>query len=1178
MPIRNALSLVATLVWIIPGGAVFAQKVDWSNAPMNPIPVKYKAEHFNLKGPVFSADKMVFDEDGLLIKENSYVYYEDGLPTGKGSVTWQTDVEGNVTRVSYPAGRDTDYTYSDGRLVKEISKYREKKSEKTYAYDDAGRLTRVNSHDGDETETTTYTYSVDGDSVNVTETIQRGTSPAKRRFLTYKDGHLTASRTEGDSIELKVEYQFDEYGNPVKWVHAQNNGVRDEFSARYQYYPDLQQRNELAYGAVRKDSVTPVSVFRNGQIAEDVVFGVRSDKSEILVYDDFDKSYYRVPTGSDLKPSERLPVTELIMKGTDTIAFLNGSNIEPYYAGRSVFKGSKNKAVMTTNGGILTYSVDQTFFSSDSLYFDRESGQKVLPGRLLETSRRLHGRHLFYVVGNKGELELFRFGERIENPIGMKKGKTNGTDLVLYNNSGDPYDFFDYVLPNALSKPVPGIYPARYLDKEKENVEPLPDDFQLDLQPPAAASVGTRETVPSYSQQDVAALYTFTPEEKSSYVRPYVNLTDAPLNPRPYVGSLYDLNWDGDIAYLRYDDQDMYFDEDGTRFDPTNRYFTDEETAQREKGIYRLFDNGRKLLLQKPTVGTVWDVDAIYKYNPDGTVRNSYFINNGQLIEVCTFEYDNDRRLVKFLRQRGKTNITISHSYEKVDGQLHVLTKVQGLGDEITRRSVFGNGRLVSEIEDQGSSHSEKTYQYMNDDYGNPYVSLDQDGKEIEKRHYYHSDTWRMDRWHWLNEKHYDAYRPYVYAYDRQAGPIDVNSGNDSPFAHGVFYEPVGQNYMIAENALLPETVKNPDARGKMQVKVSSPAMLYLTKSGQFRLYDHGQILGGLKQFMRGNTLILFDGKRGHTFQVQGFQQGEDKFFHAEDLGRDVAVWYQSPDKKKFSLFFNGGTPDGKLTPGGAYPNGDALVLKDGQPWGILEANDLKRPGKIHRMVPYDNRGRPGQAPPPPKNPQEVIQPYAYGVPVTLKREAGKYRFYQNGKQIVEPKTFVVGDSGNAFAFYDTTTYHLFKQAKGVPDGESLLEEKMIIDPILVENSGSETRVWQKGEPVPKDEYSLFSCDNGERFLYVQKGAEACVLKAEGSYLNYQNASRVGNPDVLIKNKDDFIYVVRGVAQPTEEVTLYPDKGKIIVYIESDPTHVIDDIGSLDELTPGIYSLSHFTY
>ncbi|MGE9293046.1 MAG: hypothetical protein ACQKBW_05490 [Puniceicoccales bacterium] len=1177
MPIRNTLSLVATLAWFIPTVAVFAQKVDWSNAPMNPIPVKYKAEHFNLKGPVFSADKRVFDEDGLLIKESSYVYYEDGLPTGKGSVIWETDVDGNVTHESYSSGRDTDYIYSDGRLVKETTKYKEKESEKTYDYDNAGRLSRVDSHDGDKTETTTYTYTVDGDSVHVTETIQRGTTPAKRNFLTYKDGHLTASRTEGDSIELKIEYEFDQYGNPVKWVHTQNNGVRDEFSARYQYYPDLKQRNQLTYGAVRKDSVTPVSVFRNGQIAEDVVFGARSDKSDILVYDDFEKSYYLVPTGSDLKPGQRLPVTELIMKGTDTIAFLNGSNIEPYYAGRSVFKGSKNKAIMTANGGILTYSVNQTFFNKYSLYFDMEPGQKVLPGRLLETSRRLHGRHLFYVVGDKGELELFRFGERIENPIGLKKGKVNDTDLLLYNNSGDPYAF-DYVLPNALSKPAPGIYPARYFNSEKESVEPLPDDFQLDLQPPAAASVGTHETVPGYSDQDVAALYTFTPEEKSSYVRPYVNLTDAPLNPLPYVGSLYDLNWDGDIAYLHHNDQGMYFDEDGTRYDPTRSYFTDEETALREKGTYQLFDNGRKLLLQKPSIGTVWDVDAIYKYNPDGTVQRWYFIMDGQLIEVCTLEYDNDRRLVKSLRQRGKKNITITHSYEEVDGQLHVLTKVLGLGDEITRRSVFGNGRLVSEIEDQGSSHSEKTYQYMNDDYGNPYVSLDQDGKEIEKRHYYHSDTWQMDRWHWLNEKDYGAYRPYVYAYDRRAGPIYVNSGDDSPFAHGVFYEPVGQNYMIAENALLPETVKNPDARGKMQVKVSAPAMLYLTKSGQFRLYDYGDILGGLKQFMRGNTLILFDAKRGHTYMVQGFQTGEDKFYPAEDLGTDVAVWFQSPANNGFSFFVNGGSPDGKLTPGGAYPNGDALILKDGQPWGILEANDLKRPGNIHRMLPYDNRGRPGQTPPPPVNPQEVIQQYAYGVPITLKREAGKYRFYQKGKQIFEPKAFVVGDSGNAFAFYGSTSYHLFKQAKGLRDGESLLEEQRVIDPILVENNGSETRVWLKGEPVPEDGYSLFSCDNGNRFLYVQKGAEACVLKTEGSYLNYQNAGRVGNPDVLIKNKNDFIYVVRGVAQPTEEVTLYPHKGEIIIYIESDPTHVISDIGSLDELTPGIYSLRHFTY
>ncbi len=50
----------------------FAQKVDWVNAPMNPIAFEYKKEHFNLKGDVYSYGKRDFSEEGNLIYEKTF--------------------------------------------------------------------------------------------------------------------------------------------------------------------------------------------------------------------------------------------------------------------------------------------------------------------------------------------------------------------------------------------------------------------------------------------------------------------------------------------------------------------------------------------------------------------------------------------------------------------------------------------------------------------------------------------------------------------------------------------------------------------------------------------------------------------------------------------------------------------------------------------------------------------------------------------------------------------------------------------------------------------------------------------------------------------------------------------------------------------------------------------------
>ena len=94
-----------------------AQKIDWVNEPLNPVPVFYTANHYNIKGPikVFSAKSM----GGEVL----YLYFNE---TGKL-------VEKITTQASGFAKILFTYQYdSKGKLISETTAFLDSKGSKTY--------------------------------------------------------------------------------------------------------------------------------------------------------------------------------------------------------------------------------------------------------------------------------------------------------------------------------------------------------------------------------------------------------------------------------------------------------------------------------------------------------------------------------------------------------------------------------------------------------------------------------------------------------------------------------------------------------------------------------------------------------------------------------------------------------------------------------------------------------------------------------------------------------------------------------------------------------------------------------------------------------------------------------------------------------------------------------------
>lgn len=132
------------------GFKAVAQKVDWVNAPMNPIAMKFKKEHFNLKGDVYAYGQNVFSKDGKLIYEYGiskalhFLYNNGVLYADTDGKLYEFNSQGYLVKYTYASlGKQTQtYTYNAKGLLINLSNT--KGYNVTYSYDEQGRLIKSN--------------------------------------------------------------------------------------------------------------------------------------------------------------------------------------------------------------------------------------------------------------------------------------------------------------------------------------------------------------------------------------------------------------------------------------------------------------------------------------------------------------------------------------------------------------------------------------------------------------------------------------------------------------------------------------------------------------------------------------------------------------------------------------------------------------------------------------------------------------------------------------------------------------------------------------------------------------------------------------------------------------------------------------------------------------------------
>ncbi len=240
---KTSLTLLLSFLFI---SAQAQYKVDWSNAPMNPIPEIYTANHYHISGPVADrTDKLVktvdtFNENGTIassLGEYSNFRYkydaagnlsEINMEMGgfETKVSYKTNKQGFISEISYGDGLIYLLEYNaKGLYISKRNKLK-KMPDVKHDYDSANRVIKTETYTDDKLiGTATYKYSQKGD-VMIVEVLH--TNPKKTGKTA---NHIYKYNKRGDKIfydNKKSTYKYDSHNNII-------SGFEETFPISYEY-------------------------------------------------------------------------------------------------------------------------------------------------------------------------------------------------------------------------------------------------------------------------------------------------------------------------------------------------------------------------------------------------------------------------------------------------------------------------------------------------------------------------------------------------------------------------------------------------------------------------------------------------------------------------------------------------------------------------------------------------------------------------------------------------------------------------------------------------------------------------------------------------------------------------------------------------------------------------------
>ncbi|MFY0713530.1 hypothetical protein J1D01_07635 [Seonamhaeicola sp. NFXS20] len=445
MKTLKKLYLLITLILTFNG---YAQKVDFINAPLNPIAVKYKLEHFNLKGDVYGYDHFIFSESGYLISSNElvnskvFIYDENNrlLHNTEGE-TYKYNDQGYIAEQTYAhLGKKTiKFHYNPKGLL--IKKEHDTYST-IYEYDSLNRIIKQISN----IQIINYTYKKEGDVLYVEENKTNGEENFNTIKHAFRNGHRIAFNT------VKFEPTFDKHGNTS--IAGFNQTI---------LYSELANTPELSLiykkSSYRMNDLSNCKLYVNNKIVNFLNTRLINDK-DVMVYNPFQENYMIIRNALDEAKSGKKQVFETIYLNTYTYLQATKKSYYLFYKGISIsnkfYLRNKSLKIYNQFNNAICYDdfLDKTFF----VKMTPNLNEVFLPLEELQSED-----NIFFMIND--ETKIF-----VEKGMALKNSEYtfayNNNDFVLFKNNEPLYYF-----PNLKNAEKEMVHPGRKYNKTTDTYQ-----------------------------------------------------------------------------------------------------------------------------------------------------------------------------------------------------------------------------------------------------------------------------------------------------------------------------------------------------------------------------------------------------------------------------------------------------------------------------------------------------------------------------------------------------------------------------------------------------------------------------------------------------------------------------------------------------------------------------------
>ena len=442
---KNVIYLLA----IVFSFNIYAQKIDFVNAPLNPIAVKYKREHFNLQGDVYGFGHQIFTEDGYLIIDNNdvgskvYSYDNNKLIHNTYGETYTYNAQGYIAEHTYASlgVKTLKFQYNSKGLL--IKKEYVNNSSITYEYDDLNRLVK-------ETSTLNvikeYTYEKVGDELHIIENKTYGTEKSKPILYVFKNGNKIGRD------KSRFELGYDQYGNHI------NPGFNQTIP-----YSEIKNKPELSLIYTKSPwGIGPMSNCKIYINNKPVTFlSTRLiNKADVMVYNPFQENYMIIRNALEESKSGKKQVFETIYLNTATYLQSTENSYYLFHKGISISNRMylRNNSLKVYNqfNNLICYDefLDKTF------YLKMNSNEKYFFYPLEELQSE---DNIFFIIND--EAKIFA-----EKGMALKNSEYsfayNNNDLVLFKNKEPLYYF-----PNLKIAEKETVQPGRKYNKATDTYQ-----------------------------------------------------------------------------------------------------------------------------------------------------------------------------------------------------------------------------------------------------------------------------------------------------------------------------------------------------------------------------------------------------------------------------------------------------------------------------------------------------------------------------------------------------------------------------------------------------------------------------------------------------------------------------------------------------------------------------------